>query len=135
STTGGSGQFTSLVVDPATAGTSNSVILGTTRFNNAGVVRSTDADVSWKPTLASGSAYSLIAHPTETGTYYVGDDPASPVVSRGVYRSTDVGATWTMLPALPVADANDVGRIELAVSKKTPNLLWALVGNRTTGGF
>lgn len=135
STAGGSGQFTSLVVDPATAGTATSVLLGTTRFSNAGVVRSSDADVSWRPTLPTGPAYSLVAHPTQPGTYYVGDDPLSPTTSRGVYRSTDVGATWNMLPALPIADANQIGRIELAVSKRAPNLLWALVGDRTTNGF
>lgn len=135
STAGGSGQFSSLVVDPATAGTSNSIILGTTRFGNAGVVRSTDAGATWHAALATGPAYSLVAHPTSPGTYYVSDMVASPASSRGVYRSTDVGATWTMLPALPVADVNSIGRIELAVSRKTPNLLWALVGDRTSGGM
>ena len=52
-----------------------------------------------------------------------------------MYRSTDAGATWTALPALPVTDINDVGRIELAVSKADPDKLWALVGSRTTAGF
>ncbi len=135
SSNGGSGEFTKLVVDPATAGTGSSVILGATQFNNAGVVRSINAGATWTSTLKTGPVNGLVAHPTEVGTYYADDQAATPASARGVYRSTDVGATWTMLPALPITDATSIGRIELAVSKAAPNLLWALVGDRAAGGF
>lgn len=133
--TNSSGVFSSLVVDPTNAGTANTVLLGTTNYINAGVVRSTDAGASWTVVHNTGPANSLIAHPTKPFTYYVTDRVNSPVTTRGVYRSTDAGATWSELPPLPVADASQIGRTELAVSTSAPNLLWALVGNLTTGGF
>ena len=135
SSAGGSGVFTSLVVDPASAGTSNSVLIGTTNFGNAGVVRSTNAGAGWTPVLNTGPASGLVAHPTRAGEYYVGNRVATPATARGVYRSTDAGATWAALPSLPVTDVNDISRIELAVSKADPDKVWAIVGSRTTGGF
>lgn len=135
STGGGAGVFTSLVVDLATNGGSNNALIGTTNFSNAGVVRSTNAGASWSVVLTTGPASGLVAHPTHAGEYYVGDRVTTPATSRGVYRSIDAGATWTQLPALPVADASAIGRVELAVSKAEPNLLWALVGDRGTGGM
>jgi hypothetical protein len=135
SSAGGSGAFTSLVVDPSAAGTANSVLIGTTNFSNAGVVRSTNAGSSWSVVLTTGPATSLVAHPTRAGVYYVGNRVTTPATSRGVYRSLDVGATWEALPALPVTDATTIGRIELAVNNLEPTSMWALVGNRITGGL
>ena len=135
STAGGSGTFTSLVIDPASAGTANSVLIGTMNFGNAGVVRSINAGATWSVVLNTGPGNSLVAHPTHAGVYYVSDRVTTPATSRGVYRSVDVGATWTPLPTLPVTDINAIGRIELAVNAKEPTSLWALVGDRTSGGM
>ena len=135
SSAGGSGVFNSLIVDPTSAGTSASVLIGTTNFGNAGIVRSTNAGASWTVVHTTGPANGLVAHPTHAGEYYVGDRVTTPATSRGVYRSVDAGATWTALPPLPVPDVGAVGRIDLAVSKADPNLLWALVGDRASGGM
>jgi hypothetical protein len=135
STAGGSGTFTSLVVDPASAGTATSVLIGTTNFGNAGVVRSTNAGATWSVVHTTGPGNSIVAHPTRAGAYYVSDRVTTPATSRGVYRSVDIGATWTALPALPVTDATAIGRIELAVNATEPTSLWALVGDRASGGM
>ncbi len=131
STGGGAATFTSLVVDR----TSTNVLLGTTNFGNAGVVRSTNGGSTWSTVLALGPATSLVAHPTQAGTYYVGNRVTTPASSRGVYKSTNAGQAWTQLPPFPATDVNAIGRVELAMSKASPDVLWALVGDRVTGGM
>lgn len=135
SSNGQGGPFTSLVADPSGAGTSSGVLIGSTLFTNAGIVRSTNAGATWSVVLNTGPASSIVAHPTHAGTYYAGNRVTTPATSRGVYRSTDNGLTWTQLPALPVSDVTAIGRVEVAISKAAPTLVWALVGNRNTGGF
>jgi len=57
STTGAAGPFLSLIVDPATAGSSSSsILLGATLFSNAGIVRSVNSGASWTVVLNSGPA-------------------------------------------------------------------------------
>lgn len=133
--TGQGGPFTSLVVDPTGAGTSSSVLLGTTLFSNAGIVRSTNAGATWSVVLNTGPASSLVAHPTRAGTYYAGNRVTTPATSRGVWHSVDNGLTWTPLPPLPVTDVNTIGRVEVAMSQAAPTFVWALVGDRSTNGF
>ncbi|HEV8217274.1 MAG TPA: hypothetical protein VGP95_15605, partial [Gemmatimonadaceae bacterium] len=135
STAGAGGPFLSLIVDPATAGSaSSSILLGATLFTNAGIVRSVNSGASWTPVLNTGPASSIIAHPTKPGTFYAGNRVTTPASARGVYRSTDVGLTWSQLPPLP-GDANSIGRVEVTMSKAAPGIVWALVGDRSTGGF
>lgn len=133
---GGSGSFYSLMVDPATAGSAtSSILIGATRFSNAGIVRSTNSGASWTVILNTGPASSIVAHPTKAGTFYTGNRASTSAAARGVYRSTDVGQSWTQLPSFPGIDANSVDRIEVAVSKAAPGSVWALVGDRASGGF
>jgi hypothetical protein len=132
---GTGGPFLSLIVDPATAGSaSSSILLGATLFSNAGIVRSVNSGASWTGVMNTGPASSIVAHPTKPGTFYAGNRVTTPASSRGVYRSNDVGLTWSPLPAPPV-DANSVGRVEVAMSKAAPGIVWALIGDRNTGGF
>ncbi|MBN8589809.1 MAG: T9SS type A sorting domain-containing protein [Rhodothermia bacterium] len=50
--------------------------------------------------------------------------------SSGVYRSTDGGDTWHLLTnGLPDAKQQNVGRIGLAISKSSPNIVMALFSN------
>jgi len=136
STAGAGGPFLSLIVDPASAGSASStILLGATLFSNAGIVRSVNSGASWTPVLNTGPGSSIIAHPTKPGTFYAGNRVTTPATSRGVYRSTDGGQTWTQLPPVPSIDANSVGRVEVAMSKAAPGTVWALVGDRNTGSF
>ena len=129
-------RFYHLVAGPAGVASSNTVLLGATAADaSGGVVRSTDGGATWSVVHDTGPIDGLVAHAARAGTYYVGDAVTTPASSRGVYRSTDGGATWDALPVLPVSDLTRVGHIALAVSPAAPNLLWALVGDRTTGGF
>jgi len=136
SSAGGNGVFGALVVDASTAGSAtSSILLGSTSFGNGGVVRSVNSGNNWTAVLNTGPVSTIVAHPSRPGVYYAGNRVGTPATSRGVYRSADIGATWTQLPALPVTDPNAIGRVEVAVSKAAPNLIWALVGDRNTSGF
>jgi len=131
---GGVINFYTIVVDPSTAGSPSSILLGGLNFNTpGGIARSTNGGATWSLVTSAqvGGVTSIVAHPTQAGTYYAGARFAPAASGRGVYRSTDIGATWSQLPALPVQDANAIGRVEVAVSKAQPNSVWALVGNRT----
>jgi photosystem II stability/assembly factor-like uncharacterized protein len=133
STAGAPTAFSALVVDRV----STSVLLAGVFFSNAGVVRSTNGGVTWSVALASGPVSSIVAHPTQTGTYFAGDRAVSDATgaTRGVYKSIDAGATWTQLTALPVSSPVNIGRVELAVSAADPNKVWAIVNDRSNGRF
>jgi hypothetical protein len=132
---GGVINFYTLVVDAATAGSPTStILLGGVNFNTpGGIARSINSGATWSLVTSAqvGGVTSIVAHPTRAGTYFAGARLAPTAGARGVYRSTDVGATWSQLPPLPVQDPNTIGRVEIAVSKAQPNSVWALVGNRS----
>jgi len=134
---GGVINFFTMVVDASTAGSPSSTILlaGVNFASPGGIARSTNSGANWSLVTSAqvGSVTSIVAHPTRQGVYYAGARLGPTAAARGVYRSTDIGATWSQLPPLPVADANAIGRVEVAVSLAQPNAVWALVGNRTNG--
>lgn len=133
STTGSPTSFGALVVDR----TSSNVVLGGVNFSNAGVVRSTNFGGNWTIALPSGPVSSIVAHPTRAGTYYAGDRAVSDAsgATRGVYKSTDAGATWTQLAAMPVTNPANIGRVDLAVTPADPNKAWAIVDDRSNRKF
>jgi photosystem II stability/assembly factor-like uncharacterized protein len=126
-TTGGSLSFARILVDRAIgAAIATTNLIATT---NAGVFRSADGGATWSSVL-SGATASVVAHPTKPGVMYAGNSDNSVPSRRGVYRSSDKGATWTALPAIPNLDMTTIGRVELAVSAASPDLMYALIVNR-----
>lgn len=53
--------------------------------------------------------------------------------NSGVYKSTDGGANWTKLTT-DLPNTGDVGRIAVAVYRKDPNIVYALIQNTKDGG-
>lgn len=51
----------------------------------------------------------------------------------GVYKSTDGGANWTKLTT-DLPSTGDVGRIAVAVYRRNPNIVYALIQNGKDGG-
>ncbi len=110
-----------------------------------GLYKSTDGGQSWKAVLTIGD---------NTGVSDIAFDPRNPDVlyatayqrrrhvwtlinggpESGLYKSTDAGATWNKLTSgLP---AGDVGRIGIAVSPVTPDVVFAVVeASGKAGGF
>jgi hypothetical protein len=127
-TNGGSAAFSRILVDRPTNGSVNTTVLlaGT----NVAVYRSPDGGASWS-TVLTGATAGLVVHPTRAGVVFAGNNDNSNSAHRGVYRSSNGGVTWSLASALPGVDLSAIGRIELAASSAAPDLLYALVANRS----
>ena len=127
----GSASFGKIVVSrPPGGSVSNTVLIAA---SNVAVYRSTDGGSTWGVAL-SGATASVVAHPTQAGIVFAGNSDNFTSSSRGLYKSIDNGATWTLLPALPGVITSDLDRIELATTAAAPNLVYAAAGNRS-GAF
>jgi hypothetical protein len=105
-----------------------------------GVLKSIDGGATWTRTLG-GQATALEIDPTNFNNQYsaIGDPygslgptgfsnnpPGS--LPNGVYRSTDGGGTWSLIPGpwgTSTATVATTGRIELAIAPSNPNTLYA----------
>jgi photosystem II stability/assembly factor-like uncharacterized protein len=108
------------------------VYVGTGEANNRqssswgdGVYKTMDAGATWthlglKETHHIGR---IVVHPTDPNTVYVAanGDLWGPNKERGVYRSTDGGATWTQTLYVDP----DTGVTDLAIDSQSPNILYA----------
>ncbi|MBE0432979.1 T9SS type A sorting domain-containing protein [candidate division WOR-3 bacterium] len=100
-----------------------------------GVYRTTDAGTTWEKVLYisdSTSAIDLRINPNHPDTVYAAmwERLRSPVrrkaggITSGIYRSTDMGTTWTELTGGLPSGAN-VGRIGIALCQASTNVLYA----------
>ncbi len=100
---------------------------------SGGVFRTTDAGASWVPItdgkVPVASTGSIAVAESDPNTIYLGtgsDDIRSNVsTGRGVYKSTDGGATWTFAG---LYDAGQIGAVR--IHPTNPNVVWvAAIGN------
>jgi photosystem II stability/assembly factor-like uncharacterized protein len=120
------------------------VYVGTGEANNRqssswgdGVYKTMDGGVSWshlglKETHHIGR---IVVHPTDPNIVYVAalGDLWGPNKERGVYRSTDGGATWSQTLTIDP----DTGVTDIAIDSQSPNILYAAAyqRRRTVFGF
>ncbi|HXR97753.1 MAG TPA: hypothetical protein VN709_07910 [Terriglobales bacterium] len=93
-----------------------------------GMFKSTDAGKTWAAIgLADSSQIGrIVVDPANPERVYVAalGSPYESNATRGVYRSTDGGATWKQV--LRNADRpNDVGAVDLAIDMRNPKVLYA----------
>ena len=95
-----------------------------------GVYKSMDAGVTWihlglQETHHIGR---IVVHPTNPDIVYVAalGDLWGPNKERGVYKSTDGGATWTQ----PLAINENTGVSDIAIDPTSPNILYAAAYQR-----
>ncbi len=111
------------------------------RSEHRGVYKTTDGGATWKMTLAGteiAGAIDLLMHPTNTNVLYAAmwhrERRAWNFVeggeASGIYQSTDGGESWMRLEADGFPTGAGVGRIGLAMSQQTPQIIYALLDNQ-----
>jgi photosystem II stability/assembly factor-like uncharacterized protein len=115
---------------------------GSITFGGTGVFRSTDGGGSWKSVglSNSGTTGRIVVHPTDPKTVYVaaGGSLFNTGGERGVYKTTNGGASWTRV----LANATPFsGGADLVMDPRNPNRLFAAMWDhrrepdiRTYGG-
>jgi photosystem II stability/assembly factor-like uncharacterized protein len=103
---------------------------GSVAYGGAGIFRSTDRGDSWTPLglEAVGSIGRIRIDPTNSSRIYVAamGDLWSKGPDRGVYRSTDAGATWQNVLAL----SDSTGAVDLILRPDQPQTLFAAMWER-----
>jgi photosystem II stability/assembly factor-like uncharacterized protein len=107
-------------------GTGEEAIRGQSSTYGDGVYRSTDQGRTWTNVgLAATRQISAVrVHPTDPNVVYVAaqGDRWKPSADRGIYRSRDGGATWTLV--LKGVNAN-TGASDLTMDATNPRILYA----------
>jgi len=106
-----------------------------------GVYKTTDGGSTWaNVTMANGkdSTYpwsDVVVDPNTPGTVYAAVGYLYGTADNGVYKSTDSGATWTLLNAPPAPVGASFGRISVAISKaNNANVLYIAAEDNTIAG-
>lgn len=83
------------------------------------IVRSADGGSSWTTTFPSANANAVVFDPTNGNYAYV-------TTSSGLYRSTDSGVTWNLVPGngLP---SSPFGQLSLAIAPSSSNILYLAI--------
>jgi photosystem II stability/assembly factor-like uncharacterized protein len=110
-----------------------------------GIYRTTDGGTTWKKILFvsdSTGAIDIVINPKNPDTLYAALWERVRTINRetyggascNVYRSFDGGTTWTILAnGLPSASSNS-GRIGLAISESSPDVVYAIYADKV-GSF
>ena len=108
------------------AGTGSSKIRSNVSIGR-GMFKSTDAGKTWTFSGLKdvGQIATIRVHPTNPNLVYVAalGDPFAPNVDRGVFRSSDGGATWKKI--LYVSDSS--GAADLELQPGSPNVIFASI--------
>ncbi len=116
---------------------------GSITYGGNGVYKSTDGAKTWTKAgnMPSPAVGRIVIDPTNPDRIFVAGtgDLFNPGGGRGVYRSTDAGATWTRVLK---GDTKTTGAADLAMDPADPNILYAAMWDhkrepdlRTYGGM
>ena len=119
----GSAFINKILILPSTAGsTSATTVLMATGL---GIYRSTNSGATWSSVFGNGwyvEVEGLVADPNDEHILYASVQDFYGQGLEGVYKSTDAGLTWRLLPGLPGTNA---AQIFLAISHSSPAILYA----------
>jgi photosystem II stability/assembly factor-like uncharacterized protein len=99
-------------------------------YNGNGVYKSTDAGETWTYSGLSqaGIVMKIVVHPTNSNIIYVATmgNPHFRDTERGIYKSTDGGATWSKKLNI----SNQAGASDVVINSQNPNILIASFWDR-----
>jgi photosystem II stability/assembly factor-like uncharacterized protein len=102
-------------------------------YQGLGMVKSTNGGTSWFPIGLAGTAHigKVVVDPRSPGIVYVAAMGTlfTPNSERGVFKSTDGGATWNHV--LYINDSTGV--VDIALNPQNPNILLAAAWQRMRG--
>jgi photosystem II stability/assembly factor-like uncharacterized protein len=90
---------------------------------NNGILRTLDGGESWEKVLSASHVQQIVANPQNFNTLLAA------LLSEGIYKSTDMGTTWTKVSE----EITDHRRIEIAISPTDTNYVYAAVANSDGG--
>jgi hypothetical protein len=106
-------------------------------INGSGLYKTTDGGVTWTNLTDSIAPFDnfsepsdVVIDPTTPSTLYLAIGAYYGAGPNGVYKSTNSGASWTLLTGVPSGSASD-GRISLAISKSNPQDLYVVIAGPT----
>jgi photosystem II stability/assembly factor-like uncharacterized protein len=127
-----------IVVDPTNANTvyvaiNGNVSNGTFSSGKVGVWKSTDGGTNWKNTTTgianvdhNVDAFSdLVIDPSHPQTLYTAAGTIFGSPGNGIYKTINGGTSWTLAGDTPTGSS--LGRIALAISKTSPQTLYASI--------
>ncbi len=127
-----------IAVSPTSANTAYAAVssFGVNGVNGGtGIFKTTDGGQTWTNTTASISTSqqfsSVVIDPKNPQTVYAAVGTLFGSSQNGVYKSTDGGNTWVAAGNFPGGTAT--GRIQLAIAKANPSVLYAAVPDPSTG--
>jgi titin len=130
-------SFSSLVLDPTN---SNILYVGVwygPSANSGGIYKSTDGGVTWTNLTSSfftGAGSDIVMDPTNSSILYAGlTQGANGGSGNGLYKSTDGGATWTLLSGGLLTGSAVGVTIRVAVAPSAPQTLYATVFDPALG--
>ncbi len=104
------------------------VVVGT-----KGVFKSFDGGDSWSLKVLDKMCSALVQHPTNTNILFASAVKVGTinVGEAGLWKSSDAGNTWKILPTGMVS--SQIQRIEVAISRSNPNIMYAVSCNNSNG--
>lgn len=133
------GYFGRIIVDHANSNRVFAAVCGNlfTPDPNRGIYRTEDGGLTWEKVLFvndSVSGIDIVQHPVDPNILYAAmwermrglNYRRSFGPGSGIWKSVDGGDTWTLLEGgLPTG--NSIGRIGLAISPSSPNILYSFI--------
>ncbi len=106
---------------------------GSVTYGGTGVFRSTNAGVAWESMGLAETRYigRVLVDPADGNRVFVAalGSQWSPSPDRGVYRTTDAGASWQLV----LASTESTGAVDLAIHPTNTQIVYAAMWERSRG--
>ncbi len=98
-------------------------------ITSEGTFKSTDAGSTWLFVHDVLMGMDIVINPSDTTILYASYGQRNSTFGKGLYKTTNAGASWTRLTSL---DTTNFGRTSLAISPSNPQVVYASVAHGNT---